>query len=657
MMKRPFRSLFIFIVVLLFISSCSGFRPFKDEEAIQINLFRESQLVMGNDAWDGTQDCSAHAYLNKTTSGLLFTIEVYDDSVKTGNPESYMNDGVELYMDLRPPRLRENNYYEEGVFQAIILPDPGKKQIAPIEWYPKNYDSDIPGTRAFTELRDSGYVVQVSIPYSSLKRNHYWPRDHFYFDVAVNDADTGSRESQMMWAGGRDNWDNPHNFKDVAFEEQLKKEQRPNLLLILTDQLTMNAISAYGNPYLHTPYMDDLARYGIRFTRSYCTAPVSGPSKSSIITGLMPHQTGVNYNGQSPDSSLKNLGQMLKDAGYETTWAGKWHLPEMFPHVSHTKVPGFKLIDFIEEDKVTGRGTNTDAELASEVVKHIKGRRKKPFMLAVSFQLPNDITAFPAKPSAFPSPVNINSTPPLPDNFIIDQTEPEFLQDARVRGNYENQISLTSDFSPDMWRNYLHHYYHMVEKTDNEIGKIIRALESGGMDQNTLIIFTAVNGEGAASHQWAGNLSLYEECVKVPLIVTWFGKTEQKVDELNLISGLDITPTLLDYAGVTVPASLMGKSLRGLIENPDTVWRDYLVTELAIDPQDSSKTGRMITDGRYKYNIYSYGSRNEQLFDLVRDPGETRNLAYTPAYAEIKRRLRQELEEWIRSTGDYFSYK
>ncbi|MFW5645338.1 MAG: sulfatase-like hydrolase/transferase [Bacteroidota bacterium] len=647
----------ILLIILPWITSCSGFRPFNDEEAVKISIYNPSQVVIGKDSWQGREDCSAHAYLNKTTAGLLFTIEVYDDSIRTGNPASYMNDGIELYMDLRPPRLRENNYYQQGVFQAVILPEPGKKQIAPVEWFPKNYDSSIPGTRAYTELRDSGYVVQVSIPYSSLRRKHYWPRNSFYFDVAINDADTGRRESQMMWAGESDNWKNPHNFANVSFDENIIEKERPNIVLILTDQQTIGALSAYGNPYLSTPFMDALAKYGIRFTNSYCTAPVSGPSRSSIITGRMPHETQVNYNGQSPDSSILTLGQMLKEEGYETTWAGKWHLPELFPHTNQRNVPGFELLDFTEEETISYRGDDTDKALAEEVVKHIKGRRREPFLLVVSFQNPGDISAFPFKPSAFPPPANIQSTPPLPDNFTINPLEPGFLQDARNRTSYENSISQTSNFGPADWRNYLHHYYQRIEKVDAEIGRIIKALEYEGMDQNTLIVFTSTNGEGAASHQWAGNLSLYQECVRVPLIITRFGKTESRTDNENLVSGLDITPTLLDYAEAQIPVSLRGKSLRGIIEKPDTIWRDYLVTELAIDPQDSSKTGRMITDKRYKYNIYSYGNRNEQLFDLAKDPGEARNLAYNPAYAEIKRRLRQELKEWIRRTGDHFSHE
>lgn len=644
-------------IILLLVSGCTGFRPFDDSEAIKIYISKESQVVMGTDSWGGPADCSAEAYLNKTVSGLLFTIEVYDDSIKTGNPESYLNDGVELYFDFRPPRLRENNFYQKGVFQAVILPEPGKKQLAPIEWFPKNYSASIPGTRAYTELRDSGYVVQISIPYNSLSRNHYWPRSRFYMDVAINDADTGRRESQLMWAGGNDNWNNPHNFKMVEFEEpnQPSEDKRPNILFIFTDQQTMNAMSAYGNKYLNTPNMDALAKHGIRFTRSYCTSPVCSPSRSSLITGIMPHNTHVNFNAQVLDSTIRNVGMILKKEGYETVWGGKWHLPENYPHNTKSSVNGFRLLDFLDEEKTTGRGDDTDQPLADAVVKYLKGRAHEPFMLAVSFHNPHDICALPPKPDAFPFPANIESAPPLPDNFNISPLEPQFINDARTRDSYGNEIAFTADFSRDDWRNYLYHYYRMVERVDRQIGRIFSALESTGLDENTLIIFTSDHGDGAAAHKWAAKLSLYEESVKVPLILTWFGKTPNNVvDDEHLVSGLDITPTILDYADVDIPARMQGRSLKPLTKDQDILWRKYLVTELAIDPVDSSKMARMITDGRFKYNLYSYGARNEQLFDLANDPGETRNLAYSASYSPVKRELRRMLMDWIKETGDYF---
>ncbi len=645
------------VLVLTFLSSCSGFHSFDESKSIPFVIDKPGQVDAGLDHWTGPADCSARAYLNKTAYGLLITIEVKDDSIRTGNPESYMNDGVELYFDLRPPRLRVHNYYEKGVFQAVILPEPGKKHAAPVTWYPQTYDSEVRWATASTELRDSGYVVQVNLPFSGLSHSQYWPRDKFYMDIAINDADTGRRESQLMWAGKSDDWSSPHNFETVMFrEEERKKKKKPNILFIFTDQQTLKAMSAMGNPYLRTPAMDGLASQGVRFTQSYCTSPVCSPSRSSLITSRMPHETGVIYNDTAPDSSIMNMGEIFRKAGYNTVWAGKWHLPESYPQNTRTEVRGFRLLPFLEPGKISGLGDYTDTPLADAVVKYLKSSAREPFLLAVSFHNPHDICAFAGNPGAFPAPLNVQSTPPLPDNFSINPDEPEFIRDCRDRTYYGNELNMARDFSPEMWRQYLFQYDRMTERVDREIGKIITALESRGLDQNTLIIFTSDHGDGQAAHHWAAKLSFYQETVNVPLIVTWFGKTPVDVtDREHLVTGLDILPTMMDYAGLEIPGNLEGRSLRTIIEHPDTTWRRFVVSELAPDPRNPSRTGRMITDGRFKYNVYSYGRRNEQLFDLANDPGEERNLAYDPVYKETKMKLRIQMERSMKRTGDTFT--
>ena len=193
----------------------------------------------------------------------------------------------------------------------------------------------------------------------------------------------------------------------------------------------------------------------------------------------------------------------------------------------------------------------------------------------------------------------------------------------------------------------------MTENVDKEIGKLINALENKGLDQNTIILFTSIQGDGAAAHQWAGGYSPYEEAVKVPLVICRFGKDmRNSEDSLHLVSGTDILPTLLDYAGIKIPENLQGMSLKAIIENPDTSWRKILVTEIAPDPKYPSNAAYMMRWKNYKYNIYSYGSPNEQLFDLRYDPGEEKNLAADPKYATIKREMAILLQEWIEKTNN-----
>ncbi|MCB9012806.1 MAG: sulfatase-like hydrolase/transferase [Bacteroidales bacterium] len=657
-------TLFLFLFGLIVVSSCTTYHDFNKENSFVFHINDSSQVVLGAENRKGPEDCSAVAYLNRLETGLLLTIRVTDDSVRTGNESSYMNDGVEIYMDLRPPRLRKRNIYEKGVFQAVVIPLPGKKNVAPIEWFPKNYHSELTGARAITQLNDSGYVVQVFFPYSNLRRNHYWPRNSFGIDIAINDADSLNRETQMMWRGKADNWSSPANFETITLPKEDKPNRRanpelsgkPNVLLILTSQQTINAMSAYGNPYLKTPNMDALAQAGIRFTQSYCSSPAIGPALSSILTGKYPHLTGVNYTGDKPDSLWMNLGHIMRAGGYESIWGGKWDLPEAFPNTSvQDSSTGFRMINFINPERATGRAIDSDSPLTEAMTKQLQRRPTEPWLMVVSYLNPHDIALLPAKPDIYLPAVNPESAPPLPQNFNSNENEPLFLLDCRREITYDNTLSIVQKYNPAQWRNYIFQYYKLVEKVDAEIGKILTMLETTGYDQNTLIILTSDQGDGNASHRWAGGLSAYQEAVQVPLIISWFGKDFKKqVDSYHLVSGMDILPTILDYAGITEPQGVNGRSLKPIIEKPDTSFREFLITEIASDPSKPERMGRMIRYRSFKYVLYSYGISNEQLFDLQNDPGETVNLAGNPNFSEIKELLRSNLESRMAKTKDYF---
>lgn len=650
----PRINILIFLFVFL-AASCTSYQAYNKEEALQLELKDSSQVVIGQDKWTDTSDCSGKVYINNPGNGLLITVEVTDDSVRTGNEASYQNDGIELYFDLRPERLRNRNLYEKGVFQAVIIPQPGEKNKAPISWYPEFYNSEVTGATAFTQLLPTGYIIQVFLPFSSLKMNHYWPRENFSFDIGINDADILNRESQMMWKGKSDNWDNPSNFEPLTLPgKPVKKILKPNILLIITDQQTMMAMSAYGNPYLRTPNMDAFAEWGIRFTQSYCTSPASSPSRSSIITGLMPSQTGVSYNNMSPDSSIRNMGHLFQEAGYRTVWAGKWHLPDEFPATKKIeKVPGFEVLRFISPEKITNKGDDMDAPLTDAIVKVLKRHIDKPLLLVASYLNPQDINEVAIKPDIYPQPPNMTSAPPPPTNFDISSGEPALIKDCRKSEANQPELFGTRNFTTAEWKNYLYHYYRMIERVDREIGKLIVTLENKGLDQNTIIVFTSVRGDGAAAHHWAGGYSPYEESVKTPLIICRFGKNLRNIeDNKHLVSGVDILPTVLDYAGIKIPENREGMSLKVIAENSDTSWRKMLVTEIAPDPKSPSKLARMVRYKNYKYVICSYGTPNEQLFDLSSDPGEMKNLAQDQRFSGVKQEITRMLQQWMEWTGN-----
>ena len=445
----------------------------------------------------------------------------------------------------------------------------------------------------------------------------------------------------------------------ISCQSEIKEEkkERPNILVILTDQHTNDALSYLGNPHLNTPAMDQLAAEGTFFTASYCTSPVCGPARSSLITGRMPHETGVVWNSTYIRSEVPTIGHIFKASGYRTAWAGKWHLPQSYPTKNEIdSVAGFKVLPFQSLQPEWDLGEDTDGPIADAAVNYINNYSDdQPFLLGVSLHNPHDICHVPRRPDEYAKAHELEGLPPLPYNFEIDPEEPEFLAEKRLMDHYGDELLMTKDYTPEDWQAYLYHYYRFTEMVDKEIGKILQALKDKGLDENTIVVLTSEHGDGGAGHKWAAKLSLYEEAATVPFIIRYKGHVpSQNIDRNQLVSGIDLAPTIIDYAGLSTSTTFTGRSLKPVLENPGQRLREYLVVQLADDKLDSSRQARLIRNNRYKYNLYNSGDRNEQLYDLWKDPGEQHNLAYIEAFQPIKSELHEALDEWISTTGDDF---
>jgi arylsulfatase A-like enzyme len=443
----------------------------------------------------------------------------------------------------------------------------------------------------------------------------------------------------------------------------MKNSARPNILFIFTDQQTYRAMSCAGNPHLSTPAMDRLAKEGVRFANAYCTSPVCGPARSSLITSRMPHETGVEWNGQSMNPDIQNMGHIFSDNGYRTVWAGKWHLPESYPlraGSKNKKIDGFEILPFYDSSKnypEWGYGDVTDEPLADAVVNFLKQPQEKPFLLGVSFCNPHDCCYLTRRPERYPAAEDIYAPlPPLPHNYEINPNEPEFYTQKRAMDHYGDELLLSKDWRESEWRAYLWNYYRMTERVDAAIGRVLGALDSAGLSEKTLVLFTSDHGDGVASHRWTAKLSLYDESVRIPFILRWPNHIPAgKVNRTHLISQLDVLPTFCEAAGIPALPSFHGASLLPLLNPPSATWTDYVVTELADDKLDTNRRGRMLRTAQYKYNIFSHGERNEQLFDLKYDPGETHNLAFEPSMQHIVDEQRALLRRWMRETNDHIN--
>jgi choline-sulfatase len=443
------------------------------------------------------------------------------------------------------------------------------------------------------------------------------------------------------------------------------EESRPNILFIMTDQQHAGMMSCTGNKWLKTPAMDRLAASGIRFERAYACNPVCVPNRFSLQTGLMPSAIGMGQNSDSGRAAVtdvmlqQSLGRLFQKAGYETVYGGKVHLPRKMNDVQ----------------KLGYRNLTRDSRqgLADACAEFIKGQHKRPFFLFASFINPHDICYMAindfrrtrqeppigntdsktceavldrARKAANIGAFVQENCPPLPANHEVPEAEPECITQKYVNAR-PFRAYIRQKWTQDQWRLHRWAYCRLTEMVDREIGIVLDALREAGMQDNTLIVFTSDHGDMDSTHKMEHKSVLYEESVRVPFIMSYSGKiTEGAVDDTHLVSnGLDLLPTLCDYAGIETPKALHGRSLRSLAgRTAAKQWRDFVVSE--------SQNGRMLRTDRFKYCIYDSGKLPEQLRDMKNDPGEMTNLAAVPAFKSVLDRHRRLLKSWVDRSGD-----
>jgi arylsulfatase A-like enzyme len=435
---------------------------------------------------------------------------------------------------------------------------------------------------------------------------------------------------------------------------------KPNIIFIFTDQQSAKMLSCAGNPHVQTPHLDKLAQSGIRFEQTFVTNPVCSPSRFSLMTGLMPSQVNGEDNmlmmGQDiPQELLDNsLGVLFRNAGYETVYGGKVHLP------------GHGGNDFSNDVSQYGFSVLTDDdrdELAEISARFIRQKHDKPFLLVASFINPHDICfmvinemrkarnenpiggiAWKKLQQALRIPDGVsedeffnNICPPLPDNF-----EPPSNEFPAAAGSIKPHAQYGRDqWGEKEWRLHRWAYKNLTELVDRKIGTILQALYESEYDDNTIVVFTSDHGDMDGSHRLEHKSVFYDESVRVPLIFRWKGKTEPgKVDKSTLvINGLDLLPTLCDFAGIAIPENMPGVSLKNVVTgNQKELVRDYVVSE--------TLGARMVFDGEWKYMAAGNPEQHEMLFNLKNDPGEMHNLALETQHSEQLQRCRKMLTDW-----------
>ncbi|HUT33807.1 MAG TPA: sulfatase-like hydrolase/transferase [Planctomycetota bacterium] len=452
-------------------------------------------------------------------------------------------------------------------------------------------------------------------------------------------------------------------------------DARPNILWICTDQQRWDTVGALGNPHIRTPHVDRLVREGVAFTRCYSQSPICTPSRANFLTGYYPSTLHVNRNGNDffpcPE---KLITRRLADKGYDCGLSGKLHLaaangrveprfgdgyrvyqwshhpyPEKFwPHTHHAYQAWLaeRGVDWAKAYGQRGGLFRTGIEAkyhqttwcANEAIAFLCEKRTGPWLF--SFNCFDPHPPFDPPPE-YMARMNVAAMP-------LPLFQPHEMESQLAFGKVDHQTR--KPVSPHDYdaRRMVAAYYAQIELIDDQVGRMLDALEAAGQRDNTIVIFTSDHGEMLGDHglQQKG-CRFYEGAVRVPLVLSWSGRVKAGLRSDALVELTDLPVTLMQATGLDVPADTHGKSLLPILEGKadPARHRDFVRCEYhdAIPFKDGDAShANMIVDGRHKLVVY-HGHDAGELYDLRDDPREFRNLWDDAGSRDVKLALLKRL--------------
>lgn len=447
-------------------------------------------------------------------------------------------------------------------------------------------------------------------------------------------------------------------------------DDRPNILLLMTDQQRGDCLGIDGHPVLQTPNLDHLAATGLHFRKAYTACPVCIPARRTLMTGRTPAGHGVLMNYQTWLGGPTLPGELAK-AGYQAHLVGKLHL---WPH---RKLYGFGSAEwsdaprpdrmddyqrFLRRHGLSGsrlsaaHGMNSNgwnarpwhleerfhfSNWCADMAVDFLGRRDPtaPFFLKVSFIHPHQ-----------------PCTPPRDyyERYMAMDLPPPVVGDwARVFDEPQRGLPVASwrtALDPQVMKQYQAAYFGSVNHIDDQVGRILEILP-----RNTIVLFLSDHGEMLGDHQWIRKRNAYEPSARIPFIMRLPGSMgiEQGHRCDRLVELMDVMPTLLEAAGAPIPETVEGHSLLALARGEEEGWREILHGECAEVPETGSGM-QYLTDGRWKY-VWWPGTGGEQLFDLENDPRERHDLADDPGHIADLKTWRERLIERLDGRPEGFT--
>ncbi len=436
-----------------------------------------------------------------------------------------------------------------------------------------------------------------------------------------------------------------------------KLPEKPNILFLFTDDQRFSTLNALNNPGIKTPNLDKLVKKGSVFTNTHIMGSMCGavcmPSRNMLMTSDSLFE--LKQNGRIIPENKKTFPELFKQNGYHTFITGKWHQDGKSLNRSFSSIDRVMIGGMSDHYKVPLRKYDPTGKYTRKDIYYIEGRHstelftestlkfldkqtpEKSFLAFTSFTAPHDPRDMPKEFLEMYPADKIE----LPENFM--RKHPFDNGELDVRDELLAEIPR----KPQEVKENIAAYYAMITHLDYNIGKILNKLESKGLADKTLIVFSADNGLAVGQHGLMGKQNLYEHSIKVPLVFAGPAIPSKKINTYCYLQ--DIYPTLCNFANIKPPKDIIGRSLSPAIEKNKNI-RDKVVAAYKNFQRSIKKEGMKLI----LYEVY--GHKNTQLFDLENDPLEKNNLANIAEYQPTVRKLTAELQKELNRLGDEIQF-
>ena len=426
----------------------------------------------------------------------------------------------------------------------------------------------------------------------------------------------------------------------------LAAPQRPkNVLFLMADDLN-NALGCYGHPLAKTPHIDALARRGVRFDRMYCQFPLCGPSRASLLTGMRPDATQVVENNVDFRDHLPNavtLPQLFKNTGHFSGRVGKlfhmnvpgevgtnkyqdeasWH-HSFSPPGMEQRSPGEKLATKMPGLITANDKDQADTTGAEAAIALLEKHRAEPFFLGVGMLRPHLPWVAPGRFfDLYPA-----NTIPLAEQRAGDLDDVPRAH-LGVRPPIWNNMGMTEAQQREARRGY----YASTSYMDEQIGRVLSALDRLGLRENTVVLFMGDHGWSLGEHTHWQKMNLFEEVARVPFLLSAPGMAGNGKATSALTEFVDVYPTVTELCGKVAPAGLEGQSMVPILRQPKRAFKQAAFTQIQFEKRI---TGRSMRTARYRYTVWEGEGGGEEVYDHQTDAGEFTNLAKTAITAKLR---------------------